>query len=271
MNYYQEIVECANAVKKVMKETPKVAIILGSGLGELVDELEDQTEILYQDIPHFPIGNVKGHGGKLVLGTFKGQYVLMMQGRFHYYEGFSMKQVVLPIYLFKQLGIKNLIVTNSCGAINTNYKPGDIVLIEDFINLVFNNPLIGENFDELGPRFPDMSEPYSHHLQEAFQTSNKIQLEKGCYGYFSGPYYETRKEIQAFKILGCDLIGMSTVPETIAANHCGMNVLGISCVTNMATGIQKQKHSHDNVVNVANEIASTLKQYFRTFFENYTF
>jgi len=210
-------------------------------------------------LPHFPQSTVSGHKGQLILGKLKGKAVLVMQGRVHYYEGYTMQEVVFPIYVFKALGISTLILTNACGGINESYQPGDIVLVDDFINLAFDNPLFGVNDERLGPRFPDMSEPFSLALIEQVKSKHP-ELKQGIYGFFSGPYYETKAEIQAFKRLGCDLIGMSTVPETIAANHCGMKVLAFSVVTNMATGIQKVKHDHQRVVATAHRAAGELQQ-----------
>lgn len=259
--YAQKIRETSLQLQQKITIKPRLAIILGTGLGGLADHLEDPIKILYEDIVHFPISTVQGHLGQLVFGKLFGKDVVIMQGRFHYYEGYSMREVVYPLYVFKQLGVEQVILTNACGAINEDYSPGDLVVIDDFINLVFDNPLIGINDDQLGPRFPDMSEPYSNELIKlahrcADQTG--VSLKQGVYGFFSGPYYETKAEIQAFKRLGCDLIGMSTVPETIAANHAGMKVLAIACATNMATGIQKVKHDHLRVVEIANKAGEQL-------------
>ena len=254
--YYDQITETSLQIKHQFSEPIDTAIILGSGLSQLVDKIENPCVIAYEDIVNFPEITVKGHQGKLVIGKYQNKNVLMMAGRFHYYEGYSMKEVVFPIYVFKALGIKNLVVTNACGAINTDYQPGDIVLIDDFISLVSNNPLIGVNDERLGSRFVDMSEPYKKDYMDLAQDVARelsIPIERGVYGFFQGPYYETRAEIRAFGRMGCDLIGMSTVPETIAANHAGLNVLAFACVTNMATGIKKDKHSHDDVVKVANQ------------------
>ncbi|MGB7595774.1 MAG: purine-nucleoside phosphorylase [Erysipelotrichaceae bacterium] len=258
-NYYGKIQACAEVIRSKCAYLPETALILGSGLGDIVDQLEETTIFPYDSLPHFPQSTVSGHKGQLILGKLRGKAVLVMQGRVHYYEGYTMQEVVFPIYVFKALGISTLILTNACGGINESYQPGDIVLVDDFINLAFDNPLFGVNDERLGPRFPDMSEPFNLALIEQVK-SNHPELKQGIYGFFSGPYYETKAEIQAFKRLGCDLIGMSTVPETIAANHCGMKVLAFSVVTNMATGIQKVKHDHQRVVATAHRAAGNLQQ-----------
>lgn len=268
---FNKIIEATKQMQEKLTLKPTTAIILGTGLGSLIDEIENPTFLPYEEIKYMPTTTVKGHSGQFVAGNYKGQPVIMMDGRFHFYEGYSMKEVVFPIYVFKQLGVTKLIITNSCGAINTNFKPGDLVVINDFISLVSHNPLIGINDERLGPRFPDMSEPYNFkQIQQAKSIASTldIHLQEGVYGFFSGPYYETRAEIKAFGQMGCDLIGMSTVPETIAANHCGLEVLAISNVTNMATGIQKKKHSHDEVVKAANKSAKNLQRLIGAIIEN---
>lgn len=240
---------------------PKVGLVLGSGLGGLIDLVTDKIEIPYAEIPHFPVTNVSGHKGALVYGTILNTKVLIMAGRFHHYEGFSQREVVYPIYAMKQLGIDTLFLTNACGGINESLSPGSIMLIEDFINLMGTNPLIGENIDELGTRFPDMTDPYPIELRTlAKEVSRQINIPifEGVYAGFMGPYYETRAEIRMIRTLGADAVGMSTVPETIAANHAGMKTLGFSMITNMATGIQTKKHSHAHVVEVATKAGKEL-------------
>ncbi|MCT4686132.1 MAG: purine-nucleoside phosphorylase [Vallitalea sp.] len=251
---YEKVMQSVEYINSKVNIEPDVAVILGSGLGQLVDSIEKPTYIKYTDIPNFPQSTVVGHEGQLVFGNIKGVNVLAMQGRFHYYEGYSMKEVTYPVYVMKQLGIENLIITNSCGGINTSFAPGTLMLITDFINFVSDNPLYGPNDERFGPRFPDMTEPYDLELQKRAKSVAMelgISHGEGVYGGFIGPCYETAAEIRAFGKLGADAIGMSTVPETIAANYLGMKVLGISCITNMATGIQQQKHSHANVVAIA--------------------
>jgi len=253
-NLYDKVLASADYIKGRIQDQPLVGLILGSGLGQLVEDIKDPIFIKYADIPHFPQSTVVGHEGQLVYGHIDGVRVLAMQGRFHYYEGYSMKEVTYPVYVMRQLGIDNLIITNSCGGINPRFEPGTLMLITDFINFVSDNPLCGVNDDRFGPRFPDMTEAYSLDLQaRAMSIADQLGIayDKGVYGGFIGPCYETAAEIRAFGILGADAIGMSTVPETIVGNYLGMKVLGISCITNMATGIQQQKHSHANVVATA--------------------
>jgi purine-nucleoside phosphorylase len=258
-NYKATIEACADYLKSRIITPPEIGLILGTGLGQLADQIENPQIFPYSELPHFPTSTVVGHKGQLVIGTLHGKAVAMLQGRFHYYEGYSLKEVVFPVYVLKALGVKTLIVTNACGGMNTAYQPGDIVLINDFINTAFTNPLIGPNDDDLGPRFPDMSEPYKKSLIE-LALSVDPNLPQGVYCWFSGPYYETAAEIRAFRILGGDLVGMSTVPETIAANHCGISVLAFAVVTNMATGIQTVKHDHHRVVQMANQAAIRLEK-----------
>ncbi len=248
-------------IKEIISDKIDIAIILGSGLGGLVEIIENKTIIDYKDIPHFPQVSVEGHKGRLIYGNLGEKKVLCMEGRFHYYEGFSMKEVTYPIYIFKALGIEKMIVTNAAGGVNKDFEPGTLMIIDDFINLMGTNPLIGKNDERFGPRFPDMSEPYSKELIDKAKEIAKrlnINYKEGVYTAFSGPYYETRAEIRMAKTAGADAVGMSTVPETIVANYLGIKTLGISCITNMATGIQTFKHSHEKVVEVANKASSTL-------------
>lgn len=258
---YDKIMESVEFIKSKVNRNPKIAVILGSGLGDLVNVVEDKEDISYESIPNFPVSTVKGHEGKLVFGRINDVEVLLMQGRFHYYEGYTMKEVTYPVYVMKQLGIEKIIVTNACGGINTSFEPGTLMLIKDFINLFGDNPLIGVNDERLGTRFPDMSEPYKKNLMDlAKNVADKkgLKYKEGVYAHFTGPYYETAAEIRAYGKMGADAIGMSTVPETIIGNYLGMKVLGIACITNMATGIQKCKHSHANVVDVANKASANL-------------
>ena len=242
--FYQHIMESAEFIKQKTSHSPKIGIVLGSGLGALIDIIEDKEVIAYSQIPHFPQSHVEGHAGNLVLGRIGGQTVVCMQGRFHYYEGFEMKEVTYPIYVMKQLGVESLIVTNACGGINTTFEPGDLMLITDHITTAVPNPLIGENIDELGTRFPDMSEVYAPELQEKVRkAAEKLQipLQEGVYMQFTGPSYETPAEIRMCRTWGGDAAGMSTACEAVAANHMGMKVCGISCITNLAAGMSKQK------------------------------
>ena len=236
---------------------PEIALILGSGLGDMAEEAEDKTAIDYKDIPNFPVSTVQGHKGRLVFGTIRGKKVVFMQGRFHYYEGYRMEDVVFPVWVLKALGVKKLIVTNAAGGVNTSFEPGDLMLIKDHINYTNNNPLIGPNIEEFGPRFPDMSEAYSKELSDvvrASATENGIKLQEGTYIFFTGPSYETPAEIRACRILGADAVGMSTVPEVVTANHCGIMTVGISCITNMAAGILDQPLNHKEVMETADRV-----------------
>lgn len=261
MTFYDKVKESADYVKSRMNQNPTIGIVLGSGLGSLVDIMEDKTVIPYGDIPGFPQSHVAGHAGNLVIGRIGTETIAAMQGRFHYYEGFEMKEVTYPIYMMKLLGIENLIVTNACGGINREFAPGDLMILTDYINMLGKNSLIGENDERFGVRFPDMSEAYSAELIEKAKAAAKkldIAYQEGVYAIFSGPCYETAAEIRAYAGLGADAIGMSTVPETIAANYLGMKVFGIACITNMATGIAAEKHTHEEVVRIANESSSRL-------------
>lgn len=251
---YNKVMESKEFIEKHLKAVPKVGIILGSGLGDLVNVIEDKIYIDYKDIPNFPQSTVKGHAGRLVSGTINGVPVLCMEGRFHFYEGYTMKEVTYPVFVFKMLGIEKILVTNACGGINRDFEPGTLMIINDFINLMGTNPLMGSNDERFGPRFPDMSEPYSKALMaQAKEVADELNVayKEGVYAGFTGPYYETAAEIRMIGGFGADAVGMSTVPETIIANYLGLEVLGISCITNMATGIQEMKHSHDRVVETA--------------------
>lgn len=255
---FQKLQETVAYVRSRTSLEPETGIILGSGLGNLVDQITDREVIEYCDIPHFPVSTVAGHAGRLVFGRIGNQVVMAMQGRFHFYEGHSMRTIGFPIAFMKLFGVKTLVVSNACGGVNKSFAPGDLMLITDHINLIGDNPLIGLNDERLGPRFPDMTEPYSRRLAAIAERSAKevgIKLRHGVYAALSGPCYETAAEIRYLKIIGADAVGMSTVPEVIAARHLGLEVLGISCITNMATGISKTKHSHESVVKTANEAA----------------
>lgn len=213
---------------------PEYGIILGTGLGALADSIKPEKILSYTDIPHFPRSTVESHAGKLILGTLSGKNVIAMQGRFHYYEGYSMQQIVLPVRVMKFLGVHTLIVSNACGGINPLFAPGSIMVINDHINLLGDNPLIGPNDNRIGPRYPDMSEPYNRELIALtlkIALENGLRVEQGVYASMSGPSLETRAEYRMLRIIGADVIGMSTVPEVIAAVHAGLKVLGLSVVT----------------------------------------
>lgn len=236
---------------------PKVGFILGSGLGVLADEIEQPIKIKYEEIPNFPESTVEGHAGQLVIGELQGFPVLAMQGRFHYYEGYGLDQVTFPIRVMKELGIEQLVVTNAAGGINPSFSPGDLMLITDHINNVGANPLIGPNDPAYGVRFPDMSTAYNQELQEmAKKAAAKLafSLQEGVYVWNSGPSYETPAEIRMLQKIGGDAVGMSTVPEVIIARHASMNVLGISCISNMAAGIMDQPLSHDEVMETTEKV-----------------
>lgn len=244
----------ADYIKSRIGATPQIGIILGSGLGPLVNVLEQPIEIDYSDIPGFPETTVAGHAGKLVFGILGEKRVLVMKGRFHLYEGYDISQVIFHIRVFKLLGIENLLVTNAAGGINTSFKPGDLMLITDHISFFAPSPLRGRNLDEFGTRFPDMCCVYDGGLiKEARESARTegFEMQEGVYVFAQGPMFETPAEIKALRILGADAVGMSTVPEVIAARHSGMRVLGISCITNMAAGVLGQTLNHNEVMETA--------------------
>jgi purine-nucleoside phosphorylase len=250
-NLLEKVNETASFIKSRINIQPEISIVLGSGLGELGDQIENPTIIKYEDIPHFPVSKVEGHKGQLVIGTLCGKKVIAMQGRFHFYEGYPIADVTYGVRTFKAMGINTYLVTNAAGSVNKDYKPGDLMIIKDHINNMGVNPLIGENISEWGPRFPDMSYAYDrNYIKHAEKCAAElgIDIKKGVYCANSGPSYETPAEVKMMGIWGADTVGMSTVPEVIAAVHSGMRVLGISCVTNMAAGILDQPLSHDEVI-----------------------
>lgn len=229
-----QIQEAIEVVRRHTQMTPGVGIILGTGLGGLAKEIVKEVEISYADLPHFPVSTVESHEGKLIFGALAGKQVVAMQGRFHLYEGYSMRQITFPVRVMKFLGVNTLLVSNACGGMNPLYRKGDIMIMTDHINLLGDNPLIGPNDDEIGLRFPDMSEPYSNELIELAEKvalDRKIKVRKGVYVAVSGPNLETKAEYRFLRMIGADVVGMSTVPENIAANHMGMRVLGMSVIT----------------------------------------
>lgn len=269
MKDYQEAV---NYIFSHTEIRPKIGLILGSGLGVLADEMEEAVHFDFELIPHFVKPTAEGHKGELVVGKLNGIYVVILNGRYHYYEGYSLEQVTFPVRVMKLLGVEKLILTNSCGAINRNFKPGELMLITDHINLVANNPLIGKNLNEFGPRFPDATDIYSKRLREIALKVGKeleIKLNQGVYAWWIGPMYETPAEIKMIGILGGDAVGMSTVPEAIIASHAGMEVLGISCLTNMASGILPQKLSHQEVLDVAKEVRESFGKLIKLILEKF--
>lgn len=247
---YEKLGKAAQYIQSIKKTQPKIGIVLGSGLGVFVDQIEDKTIIPYSDIPHFKKTTVEGHEGRLILGNVRGVQVAVLQGRFHAYEGLPMDEVVFPVRLLHILGIKTLILTNAAGGVNLNYRPGDLVIIKDHLNLMGRNPLVGPNNNEMGPRFPDMSRAYNPELNAIMKEVSKElghEIHEGVYAGVLGPTYETPAEIKMFRLLGGDMVGMSTVPECIAANHVGMKVCGISCITNMGAGIIEQTLKHEDI------------------------
>lgn len=243
-------------IKNQINCIPSIGIILGSGLGNLAEAIKNPIFIDYKDIPNFKTSTAPDHKGRFVIGELAGKDVICMQGRLHYYEGYSLQEVVYPVRVLKLLGIKTLIVTNAAGGINETFISGDLMLIEDHINLLGNNPLIGENYDFLGPRFNDMTYAYTPKLKRiASKCADEIniKLKSGIYVACTGPSFETPAEIRAFSILGADAVGMSTVPEVITAAHCGLDVLAISLISNMASGVLNMAISGDDVVKVAQE------------------
>ncbi|MDP2274397.1 MAG: purine-nucleoside phosphorylase [Archangium sp.] len=249
--------------KKAPGFTPKLGIILGSGLGAFADSLERAVSIDYRELPDFPVSSVHGHAGRLVLGHRGEVPVVAMQGRVHFYEGYQPWQVAFPARVLGRLGIKHLTVTNAAGGINLGFKVGDLMAITDHLNLAGFNPLIGKNADELGPRFPDMSHAYDPASLEVLRGAAKaegVQLREGVYASLSGPSYETPAEIRMLRTLGGDAVGMSTVPEVIVASHMGIKVTGISCITNLAAGIGKNALNHEEVSEVANRVTQTFQK-----------
>lgn len=265
-----QVKKAAAFVSDKLSFTPEIVLILGSGLGELANELSNSVSIPYEEIPDFPVSTVEGHKGQLVGGSLSGKKVIAMQGRFHFYEGYHLDQVTFPIRVMKELGIHSMIVTNAAGGINEQFKPGDLMMITDHINFTGNNPLIGPNDESTGPRFTDMSQAYDEEYQQVIQLSaanQKIDLKKGVYFGVSGPTYETPAEVKMARILGGDSVGMSTVPEVIVARHAGIRVAGISCITNLAAGMQKTLN-HEEVVETTQRVKETFKSLVKEIIKN---
>jgi purine-nucleoside phosphorylase len=242
-----------------MIETPSIGLILGSGLGVLADEIQNPVKVPYSEIPNFPVSTVAGHAGQLVFGMLEGKQVVAMQGRFHFYEGYSMSVVTFPVRVMKALGVEQIIVTNAAGGVNESYEPGNLMIIKDQINNMGQNPLIGPNDEAFGVRFPDMSSAYSERLRELARDQAEkltINVQEGVYVGNTGPSYETPAEIRMLRTLGADAVGMSTVPEVIVARHAGLEVLGISCISNMAAGILPQPLTHDEVIETTEKVKS---------------
>ena len=253
----EKITEAAKYISSKLNETPQFCVILGSGLGSFADHLEKKIEIHFHKIPHFPESTVIGHKGKLIIGVLNGVSVVVLQGRLHYYEGYTMDQVVFPLRCMLYLNIPNLIVTNAAGSVDADYKPGDLMIIKDHIKLHGDSPLRGLNIDDFGPRFNDMSDPYAQEIRALAKECGKdlgVELKEGVYYYMTGPSYETASEVRAINILGAHVVGMSTVPEVIVAAHGGMKVMGLSCVTNMGTGLLDQVIGHEEVIKAGEQV-----------------
>lgn len=258
-----KIKETADFIKNYMKNCPRIAIVLGSGLGNIVNYVNIEKEIPYSEIPNFPISTVKGHKGSLILGKLNGVDVIIQNGRFHYYEGYDMRTVTFPIRVFKALGVEIVILSNAAGGMNPSFKIGDMMLIRDHINLFGTNPLLGQNFDELGPRFLDMSEAYSKRIRQiAFETAKKLKfhVQEGVYVGVTGPCFETPSEYRMYHAIGGDAVGMSTVPETIVARHSGMEVFALSIITDLGIVGVVERASHDEVLKAANDASPNVVQ-----------
>lgn len=244
----------AEHIRARLTATPEIGLILGSGLGDFADTLENRIVIPFSQIPDFPQPTVEGHAGAFVVGSCQGKTVIALQGRIHYYEGHPQQIITIPVRVMALLGVRKLVLTNAAGGVNLNFYPGDLMLISDHINFSGNNPLIGQNLSDFGPRFPDLSDVYSQRLRRIIldkAAHSGICLRQGVYMMFSGPCYETPAEVRMARLLGADAVGMSTVPEAIVAAQCGMEVLGISCITNMAAGVLPQKLNHQEVIETA--------------------
>lgn len=262
----KEINDAVEFIKSKYSTAPSVGIVLGSGLGSFTDEIEVEFEMRYSNIPHFPVSTVEGHSGKLIFGNLSGKKVVAMAGRFHYYEGYTTQEVVFPIRVMKYLGIKTLVISNAAGGLNTSYKVGDLMIIKDHISLLTINPLLGKNEIELGPRFPDMSEPYKNYLIEKAKRiarENNIDLKEGVYTGVTGPTFETRAEYKMLNLLGGDAVGMSTVQEVIAAVHLGLPVFAISVITDVGIREEENTITHEEVLQAAKEAEPKLTLIFK--------
>ena len=257
----ETIKNTANFIKEKTNFSPEIGIILGTGLGGLVNEIETEHVIPYEEIPDFPVSTVEGHSGKLIFGSLGGKKVIALQGRFHFYEGYSMSEVVFPVRVMKYLGIEKLIVSNACGGLNPYFNAGDLMVIEDQINLLGDNPLIGINDDRLGPRFPDMCEPYDQQwIDRTMKIARErdINIHKGVFVAVAGPNLETRAEYRYLRMIGADVVGMSTVPEAIVAVHCGLKTVGLSVVTDMCLPDALKPSNVEEIIAVANEATPKL-------------
>jgi purine-nucleoside phosphorylase len=261
MNYLDHIQASSNYIKSHYSGAPGIGVILGSGLNGFIDFMHVELEINYADIPHFPVSTVEGHSGKLIFGKLAGIDLVVMSGRFHYYEGYTPTEVVFPIRVLKNLGVNTLLISNAAGGVNPGFKVGDLMIIKDHISFAIVNPLLGKNHDELGPRFPDMSEPYSKELIKKgheVASSLGIELKEGVYFGVTGPTFETRAEYKLIKILGADAVGMSTVQEVITAVHAGMTVFAMSVITDIGIREEENVITHADVLDAAKEAAPNL-------------
>ena len=264
----KEFLETVNFIKSKVKDIPKIAIVLGSGLGSLSDDATDKIIIPYKDIPGFPISTVPGHKGELIFGKLENVPVILMNGRFHYYEGYDLKTTTYYVRIFKLLGVETLILTNAAGGINLNFKKGDLMIITDQLSFFAESVLRGPNLDEFGERFIDMSNTYDKALTEKLKPIMKRitgKVNTGVYAYMKGPTYETPAEIRALRVLGADAVGMSTVPEAVVSHHCGIKTVGITCITNMAAGIENEILSHEDVKLTALKCEQNFKQVIKEF------
>ena len=260
---YERAEHATRIIRSRITVEPRIALVLGSGLGGFADDFEEAVAIPYEEIPGFMRSTAKGHAGRLVVGKVDSVPVLAMQGRVHYYEGYSLEEVTFPVRTFSLLGIKTLILTNAAGGINVQLSQGALMVISDHLNLMGVNPLRGPNDERFGPRFPDMSAVYSAELQELVVEEAKainVEVRRGIYGALSGPSYETPAEIHLLRTLGADAVGMSTVPEAIVARHMGLEVLGISCITNMAAGISDEPINHEEVMATGDRVRATFTE-----------
>lgn len=259
---YEQMRQTAQAIRDTVGGAD-IGVVLGSGLGDYVEALENARYIDYKDIPNFPVSTAPGHAGRWWTGTLHGKRVCMMQGRFHAYEGYGLDEVTLPVRIMKLLGVQTLILTNAAGGVNLTFRPGTLMILTDCINFSGKNPLTGPNMDEFGPRFPDMTHAYDRELIDLCQRQADALgmdcVRQGVYMWFNGPCYETPAEIRLARILGADAVGMSTVPETIVARHCGLRVLGVSCITNMAAGVTDAALNHQEVMDVANRTKTAFR------------
>lgn len=262
MELQQQIRAAAEYILSRTSYRPTVGMVLGSGLGDFADTLEDAVRIPYAEIPNFPVPTAPGHVGALVFGKKQGREVVVLQGRIHFYEGLSQQEITLPVRVLAALGIQQIVLTNAAGGVNLTFDPGTLMLISDHINYSGANPLIGPNLDSFGPRFPDVTELYTPALRERIKDAAAkagITLREGVYMMFSGPSYETPAEVRMAKVVGADAVGMSTVPEALVAGHCGMEVVGISCITNIAAGLSDQKLDHSEVLEIAARVHDTFR------------